>query len=166
MAALRLVDVACPGCGAGLEIDLKSEIVLCEYCQKSSFVHRPRDAVTAPSRAQQHYGHIHIPAAAIRKVRTALILSMLLPLAAVLVVVGIVGGVTTRSVRRPSPVAASAPSLPASAGALCAKVARCCRIIQPGNAGCDGMLMLSEAACAPQLEQLRTAATMLGRACP
>jgi ribosomal protein S27AE len=44
----RLVKAACPHCGAGVSVDPTSDVVTCTFCGTSSFIQRPRRALTAP----------------------------------------------------------------------------------------------------------------------
>jgi hypothetical protein len=154
-----LIKVACPECGAALRVDTGIQVVTCAYCRKSSFVHWPnRPARPAPTMPE--YGNIHVPAAAMRTAGLAVVLIVAAPIA-IVVVVGVVIAVVMAATAPPSPqIRMAKPGGPA-----CERAVACCKVIQPNNAACDGMRLLSEADCGQQATNLSTAAAAMGKSC-
>lgn len=160
MAGPRLTKLTCPECGAALHADNGVQVVTCGYCNKSSFVHWP-DRPAPPSPTMPHYGNIHVPAAAVRTAGAVVVLMIVLPMVLVLAIGSAVAILVAGTSPRPSPpVRTSAP-----AGPACERAVACCKTIQPSNAGCDAMRLMSEAQCADQATSLATAAKAMGKSC-
>jgi hypothetical protein len=156
-----LVKVACPNCGAALRVDMGGQVVTCTYCRKSSFVHWPnRPEVPAP--AMPDYGHIHVRAQAMRTAWMIVAVLVLAPVAIVVVIVVVIAVVMTATATAPpSPkVRMATPGGPA-----CERAVACCKVIQPSNAACDGMRLMSEGDCSKQAMSLATAAAAMGKSC-
>jgi hypothetical protein len=163
--ALRLVKAACPGCGAGLSVDPHAEVVTCQYCRLSSFVHRTDQP---PPASKEGYGTIQVtpPNAA----------ALFIGIAAmgVLVVGGAVTSILLEQHRReeaqdiPAPV----PTGPAR-GTVCDRAVTCCRVVigASGAKGdevprtCEALRALSDADCARQLETFKGTAKSMHRRC-
>jgi hypothetical protein len=159
MLAPRLIKVACPECGASMRVDAGATVVTCAYCRKSSFVHwpnQPRPAATAPD-----YGHIYVPAKATRTAVVAVLLSALVPAVIVVVAVEVV------IVQRAPATVPFTPNEPAASPAKpsCERAVACCKAIQPENAACEGLRIMSERDCSQQIDALASAARAMGRSC-
>jgi hypothetical protein len=185
MGVPRLIQVACPRCGAGLPIDPRAKIVACQYCGTSSFVHLPQERKPpAVGPGQQGYGHIHVQPEALKALGFVFALSVLGPIVIVVAVVGVVvvGAIVTAvtwSGRRPTvsaPVPATGapgrPVSPAGASSACARAIACCRAAiqatsKDPNAlrGCDGLAALSAAECGVQHAQLKKTAQAVHATC-
>jgi hypothetical protein len=160
MLAPRLIKVACPECGAAMRVDAGASVVTCAYCKKSSFVHwpnRPTRTTTAPD-----YGHIHVPAKAMRAALAVVLLSVLVPVA-IMIVVAVV--MILPSAPASAPFVPKGRTATTPGGPSCEMAVACCKAIQPQNAACEGLRIMSEADCAKQIDALSTAAKAMGRSC-
>lgn len=160
MLAPRLIKVACPECGASMRVDAGASAVTCSYCKKSSFVHwpnRPRLTTTEPD-----YGHIHVPAKAMKTALAVVLLSVLVPVAIVIVAVVIM---MVPSAPASAPFGPKGRAATAPAGPSCETAVACCKAIQPQNAGCEGLRVMGEADCEKQIDALSMAAKAMGRSC-
>jgi hypothetical protein len=182
MRGLAIVKVSCPHCGAPVAIDPWTTVWTCGYCKNRSYVHRP-NAPAAPEPGAEHYGHIHVSPGAMQKAQLLLLVfgvAGILCAAGIIVAVFLAAAPTRMSppavvfpVVTSIPVAGIAPTEPAApsiariaaAGPVCEKVVRCCRVVSPGNKGCDGMGILSEQLCAEQLSAMQAAARAQGKRC-
>jgi hypothetical protein len=185
---LRLLKVACPGCGAAIRIDPRSHIVTCGYCKMSSYVHRPKDP-PRPEPEQQSFGHIQVRANAFV---SALLLWILLPtlgiggLVTVVTILVALGGASRTTVTFTSggeripvepggvspvpwadPAGGEAPAARAApAGKACEKAVACCKAVVDTNPrSCEALRALDDAACQKQYETLSVAARARKRPC-
>jgi hypothetical protein len=173
-----------------MQINPHAQVVTCQYCRLSSFVHLPHRRDPRRDAGQAGYGHIHVQADALRKAGLLVAATALVPIAVVvivgvvmtLVVMGIVVATVVSSAPsrpRPSPVPVPAPMpapAPPSQGGTtvsCERAVACCKVVVGAGTGdpamqrsCEALRALSDSDCERQLESFRGSAQSLGRQCP
>jgi hypothetical protein len=166
----RLIKVACPHCGAGLQINPQATVATCTYCQRSSFIHIPNRADPPAPNDTQNYGHIHVSEVKAQKAVAITIALMLLVL--VLALGGVMTAMMFRGTkphRTPPP-----PSTRSDDGNsdACNRAVTCCKALlgsvpgQPQNQRtCEALRALSDADCKKQHETFRDSAKQLGQTC-
>jgi hypothetical protein len=189
MRAPPLAQVTCPGCGAPIRIDVWSDVAICPYCKRSSFVHRPNVPVTPPAPGFENYGHIHVPKTTVNKSIALVLVMAFFGVDLVIGLVVVVAMLVSQAASRTSTISWSSPTPPtinipeqptivtpganpfpvdmsgANAGPNCQKAVRCCKAIQPQNTGCDSLAMIGEYECGRQVEILETAARKMKKRC-
>src|SRR5688572_18554070 len=88
-----------------MRIDPRAQIVSCSYCRQSSFVHLPNRPDPPPPPGAARYGHIHVPANALKTIGLVVLLTTLAPILIGVVVVGAiaVGVIFAAFQSRPAP---------------------------------------------------------------
>lgn len=170
----RLAKVNCPHCGAPIRVDVTSQFAACDYCKRTSFVHRPKEPIAPVQPGYESYGHIQLPPSA---VRSPLLFPLLIAFFGfdILVVIGVAVALIAARASSSAPsvttTSPASPTVPAARGTPdlgtgpCATLVRCCKAIQPENTACNMMIAIPEADCARQVPQMQQAARAMGRRC-
>ena len=182
MGRVRLLEVQCPRCGAGLRIEPRAQVVTCTYCSAASVVHMPEERDAPTGVGPDGHGHIHLSPDAVKALGTFVVMSVLGPIVVALIGVGLVVvilvGVVVSAVLRPTPSSAPAPrptpmpgvtvtgtSSPVTPGMPCFKAAACCKALLAVHAkdpqavaACDALMMLGGPECDRQYANLAKSA--------
>lgn len=178
----QLIKVACPHCGAGMRINVQSQVATCEYCHASSFVHVPNRPDPPMNQGSQGYGHIHVPSSAIKAVGAFTLVMVLVPIVfTVFSIIGVAGFIfwagSRGAPKKPSVVVTTPPEKSEPNGAVqntssdaCSKAVACCKAVisATGSANqrsCEALRALSDTECENQAKGLRSSAKSLGKNC-